>query len=112
VKTSQPLPQEKKLTAVCRIESDCLGPEGKDHVSDFCAFAQKHVENIDLDFAHWQLVPRADKSLAEMQYKIGDKNLTHDKAAKYLIMFNKDLDIFEEHLHEELAHLVDQYLRH
>jgi len=48
--------------------------------------------------------------LAEMQYKIGDKNLTHDKAEKYLKIFEKDLDLFEEHLHEELAHLVDQYL--
>lgn len=110
MKTSLPLPQDKKLTVVCRVESGCLGPEGKDHVKDFCVFAQKHVETIDSDFVHWVLVPRVDKTLAEMQYKIGDKNLTHDKAAKYPKIFEKDLDLFEEHLHEELAHLVDQYL--
>ena len=112
MKISLPLPQEKKLTVVCRIEPGCLGPEGKDHIDEYCRFAQKQVEPIDSDFVHWELVPRFDKTLPEMQYKIGNKNLTHDKAAKYLEMFKKNLDVFEDHLHEKLADLVDHYHGH
>lgn len=112
MKFNLPLPQEQKLTVVCRVESGCLGPGGKDHIKEFCSFAQKQVESIDSDFVHWILVPRRDKSQGEMQYKIGNKNLAHDKAAKYLEMFKKNLDVFEDHLHEKLARLVDQYLGH
>jgi len=112
MKIKLPLPQEKKLTVVCRIEAGCLGPEGADHIEEFCNFAQTEVEPIDSDFVHWELIPRHDKSLAEMQYKINNKKLNHDKAAKYLAMFNKNLDEFEDHLHEKLSHLIDQYLEH
>lgn len=112
MKINLPLPQEQKLTVVCRVEPGCLGPEGKNHISEFCSMAQKQVESIDSDFVHWVLVPRSDKSLAEMQYQINNKNLTHDKAARYLEKFKKNLDEFEEHLHVKLAHLIDEYLGH
>ena len=112
MKKKLPLPQEKKLTAICRLEPGCLGPGGKNHVDKFCSFAQKEVETIDSDFVHWEIIPRHDKSLAEMQYRISNKNLSHDKAEKYLGMFNKNLNEFEDHLHEKLTHLIDQYLEH
>ena len=97
---------------VCRIEPGCLGPDGKERIQAFCDFAQAQVEPIDADFVHWELVPRYDKSLPEMQYKIRNKKMTHDQAAKYLELFNKDLDEFEGHLHEKISHLVDEYLGH
>jgi len=112
MKIDLPLPQEQKLTVICRVEPGCLGPEGKNHISEFCSTAQKQVESIDSDFVHWVLVPRCDKSLAEMQYKTNNKNLSRDKAARYLEKFKKNLDEFEEHLHVKLAHLVDEYLGH
>lgn len=112
MKIKLPLSQEQKLTVVCRIEPGCLGPQGKDHIAEFCNFAQVEVEPVDADFVHWVLVPRNDKSLPEMQYKVGEKTLTHDKAARYLQLFKKDLDLFEDHLHDKLAHLVDEYLGH
>lgn len=112
MKNNLPLPQDKKLTVVCRIEAGCLGPEGNSHVKDFCSFAQKEVEPIDSDFVHWEITPRHDKSQPEMLYKVNNKKLNHDKAAKYLEIFNKDLDAFEMHLHDKLADLIDQYLGH
>lgn len=112
MKVKLPLSQDQKLMVVCRIEPGCLGPDGKAHIQAFCDFAQAQVESIDADFVHWELVPRNDKSLPEMQYKIRNKKLTHDKAAKYLELFKKDLDEFEGHLHEKISHLVDEYLGH
>lgn len=112
MKNDLPLPQNKKLTVMFRVEPGSLGPQGKDHIGQFCAFAQKEVESIDADFVHWEIVSRDNKALPEMQYKIGNKYLTHDKAAKYLIAFNKDLDEFEGHLLEKLALLIDYYREH
>jgi hypothetical protein len=112
MKIKLPLSREQKLTVLCRIEPGCLGPEGEAHIQEFCDFAQKQVESIDADFVHWELVPRHDKTLPEMQYKINGKKLSHDKAEKYLALFKKELDVFEDHLHEKVAHLVDEYLGH
>jgi len=107
-----PLARDKKLTVEFRIEPGCLGPDGKKHIDKFCVFAQKETESIDADFVYWILIPRHDKSLPEMQYKINNKILTHDKAAKYLAMFSKDLDEFEAHLNETLSSLIEQFLQH
>jgi len=112
METKLPLPKDKKLMVVFRVEPGCLGPEGEDHIDKFCSTAQKEVEPIDSDFVHWELVPRHDKSLPEMQYQINHRDLTHDKAARYLQVFNKNLDEFEGHFHEKLASLIDEYLGH
>jgi len=112
MKNNLPLPQDKKLTVLFRVEPGCLGPDGKEYIEEFCSFAQKEVESIDSDFVHWDIVPRHDKSLPEMQYKVGGKRLTHDKAEKYLEIFKKNLDEFEGHLHEKLSLLIGQYLGH
>lgn len=107
-----PLDQDKKLLVIFRVESGCLGPQGAEHVADFCLAAQKVVDNIDADFVQWEITPRHDKDLPEMEYKLVNKKLTHDKAAKYLSLFNKDLDEFEGHLHDKLALFIDEYLGH
>ena len=112
MKIKLPLPQEQKLTVISRIEAGCLGPDGADHIEKFCLFAQKEFETVDADFVHWELVPRHDKSLPEMQYNVLNKNMDHDKADKYLQLFDKNLDEFEGHLHDKLAELIDQYLGH
>jgi len=112
MKNILPLPQDKKITVVIRVEPGCLGPDGNDHVEEFCSVAQIEVEPIDSDFVNWEVVPRFDKSLPEIQYKATNKMLTHDQAAKYLELFNKKLDEFEEHVNEKLAILIDQHLGH
>ncbi|OOZ39293.1 hypothetical protein BOW53_12070 [Solemya pervernicosa gill symbiont] len=110
MKNSLPLPQEKKLNVVVRIEPGCLGPEGRETVEEFCNFAQLEVEDLDSDFVHWELSPRHDKTLPEMQYMVNEKSLTHDKADKYLGIFDKSLNEFEAHIHDKLALLIDDYL--
>jgi hypothetical protein len=112
MKDKLPLPKDKKLMVVFRVEPGCLGPEGKNHVGEFCRSAQKELDTIDSDFVHWELVPRHDKSLPEMQYQINHRDLSHDKAARYLEVFNKSLDEFEGHFHDKLAQLIDEYLGH
>jgi translation initiation factor 2 alpha subunit (eIF-2alpha) len=105
-----PLPSYKKLSVIFRVEPGCLGPDGVDHIEDFCKFAKKEVLELDADFVRWVITPRYDKTLAETEYKINNKRLTHDKAEKYLGVFGKNPDEFEEHLQEKLSILIDQYL--
>lgn len=105
-----PLPFDKKLTVIFRVEPGCLGPDGIDHIEGFCKFAKAEVLTLDADFVSWEIIPRYDKTLAETEYKINEKRLTHDKLEKYLGVFAKQPDEFEEHLHEKLSVLIDQYL--
>ena len=105
-----PLPEDKKLEVIFRVESGCLGPKGDEYVVDFCISAEKELAVIDADFVHWNISPRHDKSLPEMEYKLNNKKLTHDKAEKYLQVFNKNLDEFEGHLQDKLAEHIDEFL--
>ncbi|QFU22829.1 hypothetical protein FM038_012190 [Shewanella eurypsychrophilus] len=104
------LPKEKKITVLCRIEPGCLGPKGLDHIEDFCRFANQELKRVDGNFIIWLPLPRYDKSLAEMQYSVNKKQLNHDKAAQYLAHFDCDLDDFEEHFHEQLSVMIDEFL--
>ncbi|WP_077755547.1 hypothetical protein [Shewanella psychrophila] len=104
------LPKEKKLTVLCRIEPGCLGPDGLDYIADFCRFANQELKQVDANFIIWLPLPRYDKSLPEMQYSVNQKQLSHDKAAQYLDHFKSDLDDFEEHFHDKLSLLIDEFL--
>ena len=112
MKITTPLPQDKKLTLVLRLEPGCLGPDGEKNIAPFCDFAQKEFASIDAHFAHWEIVPRQDKSLPEVEYKINNRHLARDKATKYLAAFNRSLDEFEEQLHNKIALLINQFLGH
>lgn len=105
-----PVAQDQKLTIEFRVEAGCLGPQGHEHVEGFCRFAQKELAAVDADFIHWVLMPRGDKLLPEIQYRINNKSMTHDKAARYLAVFEKSLDEFESHLEDKITHLIEQYL--
>lgn len=105
-----PLPLYKKLTVTFRVEPGCLGPDGINHIESFCKFAKKEVANLDSDFVRWVITPRFDKTLLETEYKTNNKRLDYDKAQKYLQVFGKELDEFEEHLQDRLSVLIDQYL--
>ena len=104
-----PLSHEQKLTVVYRVEPGCLGPDGKDHIESFCQLAQKSVVDLDADFIHWEIEPRYDKALPEMQYRVSSKELSHDKADQYLQLFGKSLDEFEYHIQGEFIALINQY---
>ncbi|MEP0356688.1 MAG: hypothetical protein ABJH06_18910 [Paraglaciecola sp.] len=104
-----PLPLYKKLTVTFRVEPGCLGPDGIDHIEKFCKFAKKEVAELDSDFVRWVITPRYDKSLPETEYKTNNKRLDYDKAEKYLTIFGKELDDFEEHLQDKLSILIDEF---
>jgi len=110
MKLNSALPQDKKLTVLFRVESGCLGPTGEEHIEDFCLFAEKELKVVDANYMNWMITPRHDKSEPEIEYKVNNKNLSHDKAAKYLGIFDKNLDDVEERLHDKLSILIDQHL--
>jgi len=104
------LSQEKKLNVLYRVEPGCLGPDGPKNIEAFCDFAEKKVEDLDANYVHWEIIPRFDKSLPEMEYKALGKNLSHDQADRYLAVFKQNLDEFEEHLHDKLGLLIEDFL--
>ena len=105
-----PLAEDKKLTVIFRVEPGCLGPDGNEHVAEFCLFAQKEYSPIDSGFINWSIVPMYDKSLNEIEYKIGSLGLTHDKVTRYLEMFEKNPDDFEEELSNKISELIIQHI--
>lgn len=107
---SLPLQESQKLHVLFRLEPGCLGPGGIDLAVEFCQFAQKKVEQLDADFMHWEVTPRTNKKLPEMQFKVSGKKLSEPQAAKYLSLFGKSLDEFEEHMEVLLADLVDEFM--
>ncbi|MBT5229574.1 MAG: hypothetical protein HOM11_04780 [Methylococcales bacterium] len=109
MKHKLPLPQEKKLTVLIRVEAGCLGPEGIDHVDAFCPFAEKALATLDSDFVHWEVTPRHDISKPEMEFRVGAQSVTHVQAEKYLSLFDKVLHEFEGHLHLRLAQLIEEF---
>ncbi len=112
MKNSLPLPDEKKLFVTYRVESGCLGPEGESHLVAFCEFAQKNIQSTDSDYIKWNIVPRNDKSLPEMQYNVTGKGMSHSQAEKYLAVFGKSLDEFECHLGDKLALFIREFMNH
>ena len=105
-----PLPHEKKLTILFRLEPGSLGPDGENLIEDFCKSAQKHLSNLDNEFINWEIIPRHNKSLPERQYKINNKLLSQEKAERYLKLFDREMNRFEENLDEKLGDLINQYL--
>ena len=103
------LPKEKKLCVIFRVEPGCLGPQGADFIDDFCVFAQKSVETLESNYVRWNIVPRSDKKLLELEYQVLGKKITHFQANKYLSVFEKNLDDFETLLNDRLATLIDEY---
>lgn len=107
--TQDSLADEKKLHVLFRVEPGCMGPAGIDHIQEFCQYAQKKVAVLHPKFVNWEIVARMNKKLPEMQFKLKNKNISHEQAAKYLSVFGKSLEEFEENLHDMLALLVDEF---
>ncbi len=103
------LPKSKKLLVQFRLEPGCLGPEGTQHIGQFCVFAQKEFESFNDQFVSWEIMPRIDKSLAEIEYRINGKRLGKEQVSKYLRIFKQDLTNFEEKLEDKLAIMIDLF---
>lgn len=104
------LTPDKILTVIFRVEAGCLGPEGESHIVEFCSFAHNSFTSNQPHYINWQILPRHDKHQAELQYTLSNKTLSHNKASRYLHLFNENIDAFEESLNEKLILLIDEYL--
>ncbi|MCO7223682.1 hypothetical protein [Pleionea sp. CnH1-48] len=110
MKSYPSLPSDKKLKVVCRIEPGSLGPDGAGVVSEFCQFAQGQVAMYDVGFMSWEILPRVDKSLPEIEYRVGNKNLNHSYASRYLNAFDMDIDTFEADASDRLTDLIMEFV--
>lgn len=104
------LSEENKLTVECRVEGGCLGPKGDDYVDGFCDFVSKQFSSWEADLLIWQVVPRHEKSLSELQYKLQGRNLSRSQAKKYLESFGKNIDELEAEIDESLIVLIEDYM--
>jgi len=104
------LPPEKKMTVECRVEGGCLGPTGDNYVVGFCDFAKNEFSSWEAELINWVVVPRTDKSLEEVQYKMLGRNLSRNQAKKYFELFGKNIDELEAEIDETLMVLIDEYM--
>jgi hypothetical protein len=105
-----PLPADKKLTVIFRLESGCLGPDGSNHIDSFSSQAQKKFATIDSEFINWVIIPRHDKTLPEREYQINNKLISREMTEKYLKLFDRELNHFEQNIDEKIGQLINEYL--
>lgn len=98
------------LSVLCRVESGCLGPDGKFFIEDFCAYANEAFNGVLEEQIDWFFVPRHDKSLPEIQYQYTGRNLSRDMAKQLFSFRTIDIDELKESLNEKLSDLIDQFL--
>ncbi|WP_028022889.1 hypothetical protein [Enterovibrio calviensis] len=106
------VPDNMKLSVICRLEPGCLGPQGADKIDDFCEYIAQEMQALNTDHIALNVVPRNDKSLPEMQFNVLGKKMTQGQAAKYLSSLDQSLDDFEAALEGKLETLIDQYMGH
>ncbi|MFM2485462.1 hypothetical protein [Celerinatantimonas yamalensis] len=97
------------LKLIMRIEPGCLGPEGALHVERFCEFASEPFNRLGGQAMDWQLIPRFDKQLPEIEYWLNEHKLTATQAQRYLKLWSIDLEQQEEHTSELLSELIDLF---
>jgi hypothetical protein len=104
------IPDEKKLSFICRVEGGCLGPEGEKLVARFCGFAMDKMEGWHGDYLSIKILPRIDKKMPEFDYQIAGRGLSREQAEKYLTLFDQSVDHLEEELNSHLVELINAYL--
>ena len=110
MKTKKPVPPEKKLTVIARVEPGSLGPDGVDKAEAFCRFANQHMAEFQREFTKWQIIPRYDKTKPEMEFYIQHKKLNPAQVVKYLSLFDLEQDQFEEKFYADLTTLIERFL--
>jgi hypothetical protein len=108
--STKPVPAEKKLTVIARVEPGSLGPDGIDKIEGFCRFANQNMTTDVRRFARWQVLPRYDKTLPEMEYFIQHKKLNNFQVVKYLGFFKLEIDAFEDDFYGHMTGLIELYL--
>lgn len=103
------IPENRKMLVIFRMEPGSLGPDGRDYIEEFCEFAQMQLQASASAYINWAIIPRFDKTLAEMEFQIASKKLSRAKAGQYLTVFGDNLDDFEEQLEDHLEAIINQY---
>jgi len=111
MKTDLPLSEDMKLSVTFRVEPGCLGPQGSSHIAQFCDEAQQEFQSLDADLIIWDVVPRSDKSLPEIQFALAGKRISSSQAEQYLALFDKVLDEAESEFDDRLEALIVKFLR-
>ena len=60
----KPVPPEKQLTVIARVEPGSLGPDGMDKVEDFCRFANQNMATDGQRYTRWQIISTLRQNLA------------------------------------------------
>jgi hypothetical protein len=102
-------PENRKMTVIFRIEPGSLGPDGVEHVTEFCLFAQTQLQACSVEYLKWFIEPRFDKSLGEINFQLNNKALTQEQAEKYLTVLGESYEHFEDQLENNLEAMIDQY---
>lgn len=103
------IPEDKKITVIFRIEPGCLGPKGPEHVDKFCDSANNKLATLHPEFVNWQVVPRHDKTLPELDYALRQRPLSREHASRYFAHFQMDIDAFEMSVFDDLPEMIDQF---
>lgn len=103
------LPLYKKLSVLIRLEPGCLGPKGKDHIEAFCIHAKSQLKAFHGGIIRWSIVPRYDKSLPEIEYKLNKAPSSPASTEAFFTEWNIAFEDFEEALDERLADLIEHY---
>ncbi|MFT6985995.1 MAG: hypothetical protein ACJAT7_001816 [Psychromonas sp.] len=103
------IPEHKKMLVIFRMEPGSLGPNGSEYIKEFCEFAQIQLQAGASAFITWSIVPRSDKTRAEIEFQILSKKLSRGKASQYLNLFGESLDSFEAQLEDNLEAIINQY---
>lgn len=101
---------DKQLTIMARVEPGSLGPDGIHYVEGFCRYANKNMTTSAEGYSRWQIIPRYDKTLPEMEYFVAHKKLNNFQVEKYLAFFDNDTETFEEEFYCKLTTLIETYL--
>ncbi|MBR9727197.1 hypothetical protein ACFOD0_01245 [Shewanella intestini] len=101
---------DRQLTILYRLEPGCLGPDGIDHIEAFCLLVQKAFIKKLQPIYQLNVVPRYDKSLAEIQFSIGNKVLNDDQADAFFNAAGLEQQKIIDGIEDKLTKLINQYI--
>ncbi|MEM7209046.1 MAG: hypothetical protein AAF434_14580 [Pseudomonadota bacterium] len=105
------LPTDKtRVLITYRIEPGCLGPDGDQHVDAFCEFVQPYLSVLYPRSCTWNVVPRHDKALDEIEYSLIGRKLTKAQSLKFFESMNSDLPRIEQQAQTVLVESIEVYL--
>ena len=111
MKSVKTVPNDKKLTILYRIEPGCLGPDGKARIEEFCRFSEEKMRDLDSWFLNWDIQPRNDKALPEVQFQLLGKKISYQQASTYMELFDKNIELFSEDVDDEMANFIELFLK-